>query len=227
MLKERLNGYAFIEYRWLVLAKLIFICFVFVIAYLTTTSVMDRGKPADVSHVSDNSGFKRAGRTAWVKPAVVEWMKQNSEMPEQLLASIYDVAEMHINTELILAICMVESNFNPDVRSSKGAVGLMGIMPAVWFEELKANGIVTEKKDLFLIRKNIASGIYVLGKYLERTNNLEKALLNYVGGDSEYVKKILQALGEIYHVKMGKARGDMQKEQRSVAGDLPAGANSG
>jgi soluble lytic murein transglycosylase-like protein len=190
-------------------------------------TVLDWEKPAVASYVADTSGSKSSGKTERVKPAVVEWMRHKSEMPDQVLSSIYDAAEKNINTELILAICMVESNFNPGLKSSKGAVGLMGIMPAVWLEELKVRGIVQERRDLFLIRNNIDSGIYVFEKYLARTGNLEKALFDYVGGDSDYVKKVLQALGEIYLIKMAKAHGDKQKNPGAVAGDFSGGVNSG
>lgn len=220
-MKELLNGYTVVRYKWVVLAKLAVIFFVFITSYALANAVLDWDKQADASYVSENAGFESAGQTDWVKTAVVDWMKLNSEMPEQVLSSIYDAAETNINTELILAVCLVESNFNPGVKSGKGAVGLMGIMPSVWLEELKANGIVKEKRDLFLIPNNIASGIYVLGKYLERTNNLEEALFNYVGGDSDYVKKVLQALGEIYHIKMVKAPVAKTKAAEAVAGDIP------
>jgi soluble lytic murein transglycosylase-like protein len=227
MLKECLNGYTVVKYKWVVLAKLIVIFLVCISGYVLANTVMEWEKPADASSVAGTAGFKSAGKTERVKPAVVEWMRHKSEMPDQVLSSIYDAAEKNLNTELILAICMVESNFNPGLKSSKGAIGLMGIMPAVWLEELKANGIVTEKRDLFLIPNNIASGIYVLEKYLATAGNLEKALFAYVGGDSEYVRKILQALGEIYHVKMVKAPGGRPVAAAGVAGKYPAGVNSG
>jgi len=227
MLKERLTGYTVVKYKWVVLAKLIVIFLVCISGYVLANAVLDRDKPADALYVADTAGSKSAGKTERVKPAVMKWMRHKSEMPDQVLSSIYDAAEKNLNTELILAICMVESNFNPGLKSSRGAIGLMGIVPAVWLEELKANGIVTEKRDLFLIPNNIASGIYVLEKYLARAGNLEKALFAYVGGDSEYVKKVLQALGEIYHVKMVNAPGGRQNAAAGVAGEFPAGVNSG
>jgi len=126
------------------------------------------------------------------RQAILRWMKANSRMPENVLAKIYSVAMERVNTDLILAICVVESNFNPHAESDKGAVGLMGIMPDVWLEELEARGIASDKEDLYTISKNIDAGAFVLKRYLERTNNLTKALSRYSGGDPSYADKVLQ-----------------------------------
>jgi soluble lytic murein transglycosylase-like protein len=135
------------------------------------------------------------------KLVILQWMKKHSEMPEQVLSKVYSVAMNNVNADLVLAICLVESNFNPNVESEKGAMGLMGIMPDVWLEELKTRGIVREQDDLFRISNNINSGIYVLGRYLARTNNVKEALIRYAGGDPAYAGRVLQILGEISRVR--------------------------
>jgi soluble lytic murein transglycosylase-like protein len=129
--------------------------------------------------------------------AVLRWMKENSRMPEQVLAKIYSVAMESVNADLILAICLVESNFNPHVESGKGAVGLMGIMPGVWLEELEAHGIVSGKEDLFTISKNIDAGAFVLERYLKKTDNLKNALSRYAGGDPSYAARVLRMQNKI------------------------------
>jgi hypothetical protein len=97
---------------------------------------------------------------AATEQAILKWMKENSEMPDHVLAKIYKAAANTGNRDLVLAICLVESNFNPHVESHKGAIGLMGIMPDIWLEELKAEGIIKEKEDLYNISGNIAAGAY-------------------------------------------------------------------
>ncbi len=139
-----------------------------------------------------------------INPVILAWMKNNSGMPEEVLSDIYRAAVSNVNSDLILAICMVESHFNPNVKSEKGAIGLMGILPRAWLDELKAQGIVREKEDLYQISCNIASGAYVLQKYLSRTKTLEKALIDYVGGDPDYVRRVMKALGELYLAKWSK-----------------------
>lgn len=135
------------------------------------------------------------------KLGVLQWMKERSKMSEQVLSKIYNVAMNNVNTDLVLAICLVESNFNPHVESDKGAIGLMGIMPDVWLEELQKRGIVRELEDLYTISSNMNSGIYVLGTYLARTNNLKEALSRYAGGDPAYATKVLRMRREISQVR--------------------------
>lgn len=127
------------------------------------------------------------------KVAIMDWMRENSTMPEEVLSKIYHAAAETGNRDLILAICLVESNFDPQAKSHKGAIGLMGIMPGVWLEELKSQGIVSEREDLYKISSNIAAGAHVLATYLSETNDLRKALIKYVGGASAYAAKVFQA----------------------------------
>lgn len=131
------------------------------------------------------------------KKRVLNWMAYNSAMPDHVLAKIYNAAAITGNRDLILAICLVESNFNPDVESDKGAIGLMGIMPGVWVKELKEQGIIKEKDDLYKISGNIAAGSHVLATYLSETNDLRQALIRYVGGASWYATKVFQAQKQI------------------------------
>jgi soluble lytic murein transglycosylase-like protein len=131
------------------------------------------------------------------RQAILQWMKENSNMPEQVLAKIYSAAKDSFNTDLVLAICVVESNFNPHIESDKGAIGLMGIMPSVWLKELEARGIVSGKEDLYIISKNIDSGAYVLETYMAKTNDLREALSRYSGGDASYANRVLRVLAKI------------------------------
>jgi soluble lytic murein transglycosylase-like protein len=124
-------------------------------------------------------------------------MKENSDMPDHILANIYHAASATANRDLILAICLVESNFNPHVESEKGAIGLMGIMPGVWMKELKEQGIIQKREDLYKISANIAAGAHVLATYLSETNDLRKALIRYVGGASWYATRVFQAQKKI------------------------------
>ena len=162
------------------------------LTYVTTVSVRQESAVRPAS--SERSG---ENQNKAVQQAVLQWMKENSRMPEHVLAKIYSVAMGSVNADLILAICLVESNFNPHVESGKGAVGLMGIMPDVWLEELKAHGIASGKEDLFTISTNIDAGVYVLEKYLDKTDNLKDALSRYAGGDPSYATRVLQMVRKI------------------------------
>lgn len=212
MLRDMMKGHTIVEYKWVVLARITALGFVLVTGLGLVYSVTIEGKPASADKtvpVSQNMAELRnvtirpAGwkRNKAIKTAVLKWMRKNSDMPDKMLSRIYDSALKSGNPDLVLAVCVVESNFNPTARSDKGALGLMGVMPSVWLKELKAKGIVKKRRDLYKVGRNIASGSYVLGRYVERTGNIEDALTGYVGGDPSYARKVLHELGEIYLVR--------------------------
>jgi hypothetical protein len=93
------------------------------------------------------------------KQAILEWMKENSRMPEHVLTKIYHVAMNSVNADLILAICLVESNFNPHVESEKGAIGF-GYNAQCLARRTSSAGDREGKKTLLKISNNIESGVY-------------------------------------------------------------------
>jgi soluble lytic murein transglycosylase-like protein len=208
MIKKKMKSHIIVEYKWMVLLKLLTVC-MFIAAVYAFISVNTRVlvsanalQPLELSQELENKSVPESHKTEDANPAVIKWMKDRSVSPEHVLLKIYEEALRHSHPNLILAICAVESNFNPGVKSEKGAVGLMGILPAVWMGELKKEGILRERQDLYLISNNIASGTYVLKKYLMQSKNLEDALYAYVGGDRSYADKILRTLGEIHLSEM-------------------------
>jgi soluble lytic murein transglycosylase-like protein len=193
MLKDNMKSSTGAVSRKVLLLTLVLSCLIVMPGFAMVFAARDLVKPVNAAYTAEE-----------VNPVILLWMRNNSGMPEQVLSDIYRAAANNINSDLILAICVVESNFNPNVKSEKGAIGLMGILPAAWLDELKAQGIVQEKEDLYQISNNIASGAYVLQKYLSKTKTLEKALIAYVGGDPDYVRKVMKALGELYLAKWSR-----------------------
>ena len=193
MLKGNVKRYIGIVLSKALLIAVVLSCLIVIPGFAMVLAARDSIKPANATYAVQE-----------VNPGILRWMKNNSGMSEEVLSEIYRAAVNNINSDLILAICMVESNFNPTAKSNKGAMGLMGIMPVAWLDELKAQGIVQDKGDLYQIPNNIASGAYVLQKYLSRTKTLEKALIDYVGGDRDYVRKVMKALGGLYLAKWSR-----------------------
>lgn len=195
-MKDMIRECKNLKYRLVSMLPYLLLGLVVMISLAPVYEIIVPGKPANADNRAslDRSGWDVKETT---KQAILHWMKENSGMPEQVLLKIYSVAVNSVNTDLILSICLVESNFNPRVESEKGAIGLMGIMPDVWLEELKAHGIVREKEDLYTISSNINSGLYVLERYLANATNLREALSRYAGGDPAYAARVLRMLGQI------------------------------
>jgi soluble lytic murein transglycosylase-like protein len=120
---------------------------------------------------------------------------------------IYDIAVRHsINPHLVAALIHVESAFNPRAVSSKGAYGLMQLLP----ETARRFG-VKKKKDLFDPKKNLEAGVRYLKWLADRFGgDAQKILAAYNAGEGavdkfggippyqetqSYVQKIFGLLG--------------------------------
>ena len=195
MLKNSTKEYMNVWYKQ---ASLVHYVLFILIALISLTLTYVFVVPDEPAHANYSSlDYRRAEVTKTAKQAILQWMKENSAMSEQVLAKIYNAASNTGNRDLILAICLVESNFNPHAESGKGAIGLMGIMPGVWVDELKTQGIIQEREDLYKVSGNIAAGAYVIATYLAETNDLRQALIRYVGGASSYATRVLRAQEKI------------------------------
>ena len=86
----------------------------------------------------------------------------------------------YVSPSLALAVAQVESNFNPNAVSSKGAIGVMQIMPRTALYEY---GITKEK--LFNPKTNIKIGIKFLNHLITKYNGrIDIALSHYNGGSA-------------------------------------------
>lgn len=109
---------------------------------------------------------------------------------------------------LLLSIISVESNFDKNAKSSKGALGLMQVMP-LWISEFKNTLNIKTKKDLKKIRNNIRAGDYIISYYTQKEGNLSDGLNEYVNGSSAYVKKVLTRYADItFYLKFGMRYND-------------------
>lgn len=86
-----------------------------------------------------------------------------------------------IDPLLIKAVIKVESNFNPRAVSSKGAVGIMQLMPGT----AKKNGV----KDAFDPEENIEGGVRYLSQLMLMFNHrVTLALAGYNAGENAVIK---------------------------------------
>lgn len=108
-----------------------------------------------------------------------------------------------IDKRLVRAIIKQESDFNPYVVSSAGAMGLMQLMP----ENCKEDGVA----DPFNIEQNIEGGTKQLKTLLKMYGgNYEMALMGYNAGQGTVARRGVKSLDDIY--KMPRETQDYVKK---------------
>ena len=104
-------------------------------------------------------------------------------------ATLRSSEQYNVDPLLMLAVMQVESNFDPNARSSVGAIGLTQVLPKAHPEKIKSVSELTKPE------KNIRVGTQIMAEYLRWYNgDLSKALLQYNGS--------LQSKNPTYHKKV-------------------------
>lgn len=85
-----------------------------------------------------------------------------------------------VDEAVIYSMINIESHFNKSAVSSKGAVGLMQVMPST--AEMVANNLNIQEIDLTIPQQNIEIGTAYISSLLNRFKNLETALCAYNAG---------------------------------------------
>ena len=95
--------------------------------------------------------------------------------------------EFHVEEPLVYAVIRTESNFQQDVESHAGAIGLMQLMPETfdWLQEKLEGEVIYTTDALNDPDVNIRYGTYLLSYLLEQyDNNQETAIAAYNAGTS-------------------------------------------
>ena len=100
--------------------------------------------------------------------------KQYNEFVEQY------AKEYKLNSNIVYAIIKNESNFDKDISSNKGAIGLMQIMQETGNEV--ANRINIEASNLLDAKTNIQIGTKYFSELYQKYNNTNLALAAYNAG---------------------------------------------
>ncbi len=88
----------------------------------------------------------------------------------------YEASRAGLDSQLVLALIQVESNFRKYAVSNAGARGYMQVMP-FWVDEIGTRG-----QDLFQLRTNLRYGCTILRYYLDiEKGDLSRALGRYNG----------------------------------------------
>lgn len=96
--------------------------------------------------------------------------------------------EYNLNENIVYAIIKNESNFDKDISSNKGAIGLMQIMQETGSEV--ANRINVEASNLLDAKTNIQIGTKYFSELYQKYNNTNLALAAYNAGTGNVDKWI-------------------------------------
>lgn len=130
----------------------------------------DKPRAADKGDMATTYAVSGSGAVRATKPFVP------TAQSERYDASINEHSRRHgVSADLVRAVIQVESAFNPTAVSSKGAMGLMQLMPATAIEL----GV----RDPFEPEQNIRGGVAYLKRLLDRYDQkVELALAAYNAG---------------------------------------------
>lgn len=132
-----------------------------------------------------------------------------------ILTTIAEVSRKYdINPIILYSLIHVESTFrwwliHGSDKDKDRACGLGGIRYGIWGDQLKFEGIIETKSDLYLIEPNIRAIGYVYNhnRQLELKSGSShsdmSALIRYFGGNyKEYFKRIDDKIISIFHSKL-------------------------
>ena len=143
------------------------------------------------------------------------------ESTQEFVELSYQVArDMKLDPWLILAIMGIESSFDPNAQSNKGAQGLMQVLTRVHADKFAPFGGVAAAFDPLA---NIKVGARILKGYIDRDGSIEAALKSYVGAafmssDSGYGEKVLVERERLAAVVEGRAMNVVTFKPQGIVG---------
>ena len=169
---------------------------------LTKYAGVEKKLKASLKEIKQNKELNRKCIAQYIK---ARYSATPALIAEAIAGDVVDMAEKHnMAAELLVGIMEVESTFNPYLKSSKDARGLMQVRYEVWAEKLK----IEKVSDLHDIKKGIEYGVLVLKDYLTQTKgDTQKALWMYNGRDkdkSKYYKLVFASVGRYTVYKCSK-----------------------
>jgi soluble lytic murein transglycosylase-like protein len=181
-------------------------CGVFLAAYLSGPSCLRAGQIATITDQNGQTVFVNGNSNPESERPDLVQSKQLLAGPAQIDSIINRVSSRYqVDPKLIHAMIRVESNYDPSAVSSKGAMGLMQLIPAT----AERFGV----RNPFDPRQNIQGGISYL-KYLLHLfgGNLPLSLAAYNAGEQTVIRSggipaipetehYVRAITNLYHSK--------------------------
>ena len=153
------------------------------------SKISNRTNPIDISYITQLKESSNVSYTGGVNK-LSEY--SDDEKMEKIYEAINKYAPQYdVDPNLVLAIIKTESNFNPNVTSSSGAMGLMQLMDF----NCETYGV----ENPYDIEENIRGGIAHIREYLDMfDDNLEMALMAYNGGPGTMSRRGVTSPSDLY-----------------------------
>jgi soluble lytic murein transglycosylase-like protein len=121
-----------------------------------------------------------------------------------------------IDPLLVLALIEVESSFDPDAVSHRGAQGLMQLREATMRQERERAGLPPAHPSDPIA--NVQAGVRYLRRLLDTFEREELALMAYNAGPNRIAGYLREGgIPERFHVYPRKVRSELRRLRRSVA----------
>lgn len=126
--------------------------------------------------------------TTWVEPALTEVAEplEGKELYIFYIAQIHEQYYPDVDPYVALAVLEVESNYNPNVQSKAGAVGLMQVIPKYHLRRAEPYGL----NDIWDPYTNILCGMDFLNDLYWAYGSWERGLMGY-NNSRTYVNYVL------------------------------------
>jgi soluble lytic murein transglycosylase-like protein len=149
-------------------------------------------------------------------------MPQLEDGERRLLARtiVAEAESARIDPLLVFALIQVESSFDPDARSNRGAGGLMQLREATLRRELERGNL--PDGDAYDPVTNVRAGVRYLRRLLDAFGREEVALMAYNAGPNRILGYLRDGeIPERFHVYPRRVKAEHRKLRRGLA--APAG----
>jgi hypothetical protein len=148
---------------------------------------------------------------------------ETPERREIARALVFEAELARVDPLLVLGIIEVESAYDPDARSHRGALGLMQLREPTLRREVERAGL--DGLDLRDPTVNVRAGIRYLRRLLDAFGREEHALMAYNAGPNRILGYLREGIGEIperFHVYPRRVKAEVRRLRRAWEAPRPA-----
>jgi hypothetical protein len=161
-----------------------------------------------------------AGLLDWVDGELLARIPQLDTLARRLLARtiVAEAENARIDPLLVLALIEVESSFDPDALSERGAMGLMQLREPTLRQELERAGLAAGDPNDPVA--NVQAGVRYLRRLLDAFGREEVALMAYNAGPNRILGYLRE--GEIpprFHVYPRRVKAELRRLRRSMGAE--------